>query len=577
MLSNIKLVCITAMALIGIAIPAAAQEDWYLVHATGVQPKRAVYFADLNSGDALSDIVVTTTKSLRFVYVAEEPGQPQYSSARMEFKCGGNEMRMIEQINYSYQNTTERERDTPWQPATNPMLQRFKKIVCNTGEVRRARAATIDASGNVSFEAFNAELKKRGMPDSILPMTSSAIPDLDTLIDVLWTVLWKSQRPSGSSAAKTPGKGGASPGAGGERPGKTDNKTADAYYAKGNEFFDKSLWNDAIENYTLAIKANPRHDAAYANRGIAHIRTGNFDKAMADLNKSMLINPKSSLPYFNLGYIFAEVGAYDEALKNYSKAVELNPNDLSSYFNRGLIYFEQKHLFELAEADFNKVLQGDPQYANGYFVRADLYESWGKDSQANADRKKFQSLGGDALPGFENRRRSLYPGTPFDKAQAESALGEGNSTLIGRACVYHDKTKFDASGARVVLYPVTPYLQKWYDLREKREDKKTGVYINAEAAKYTRIVQANNDGKFVFSRIKPGKYFLQIIYNLTLQRSYTVYTGSDYNTDYYAIRNYYVPKSDRLEKFVEIKNNGDTEKVTMKNKFALLGCKDMPF
>lgn len=313
------------------------------------------------------------------------------------------------------------------------------------------------------------------------------------------------------------------------------------------------------------------------NIGLEFMKIGNYDKALANFVKAAEVNPNYAPAYFYSGYIFNDVGAYDLALTSYNLAIQINPNDKNAYYNRGMIYFEQKNKFELAEADFSKTIQFDPQDAEAYFVRANLYESWGKDNLANADRKKWKSLGGEALPGFEGRRKVLFPQAEFDANLAANALQPGTSTLIGRACAYYNGLKFDANYVRVMLYPVTPYFEKWYQLREKKEDKSTNVFINREASKYAISTQTNGDGKFVFSRLKPGKYFVQMLFNFQQIKTSRIYEGSDYDTDYYSLRDYYVPRESRLEKFIEIKKDGDTEKVTLKNRIALLGCRDLPF
>ncbi|NJM54332.1 MAG: hypothetical protein HC846_13700 [Blastocatellia bacterium] len=106
------------------------------------------------------------------------------------------------------------------------------------------------------------------------------------------------------------------------------------------------------------------------------------------------------------------------------------------------------------------MIQADSQNANAYFTRANLYESWGKDSLADADRKKFDSLGGKALPGFENRRRALFPMAEFNANVAANAIKEGSSTIIGKACAYKKeglvqvfgRKRFDAANVWVILY-----------------------------------------------------------------------------------------------------------------------------
>ena len=67
--------------------------------------------------------------------------------------------------------------------------------------------------------------------------------------------------------------------------------------------------------------------------------------------------------------------------------------------------------------------------------------------------------------------------------------------------------------------------------------------------------------------MKPGKYFLQGVLGYTHYGTYNQYTGSGYNgygqTDYYQQKNYSVDHEDRIEEFVEVKENGEIVKVKL--------------
>ncbi|MCU0237860.1 MAG: tetratricopeptide repeat protein [Pyrinomonadaceae bacterium] len=510
----------------------AQQEEWYLGYAAGDKPKRAAFFVDMNSVSSPA----ANVRSINLVSVFEEKGSPQYTSVKMEFRCNANESRIASGFNYTFENTSVAFKDSPWQKISNPLFETLKNFACDVETFNKARFFA-NEGGKINNDKLNAQLKSYGLSNTpILLMTSSLAPDFDTILEILWSKFWQTTRPSRSGVAQ------------------------------------KTVPSQTNKNYQPTQK-DLQTAEALVKSGAESMRSGNYDRALANFTKALELVPNYSAPYFYRGYIFTEVGEYDIAIANYTKAIEFNQNDWASYLNRGLLYFEQKHKFTLAESDFNKAVQLDPQNANLYFVRADLYESWGKTDLEKADRKKFESLGGYALPGFQNRKRTLFPNAEFDTDLAKRALEQGSSTLIGRACAYYDGYKFDAANAKVVLYPVTPYFEKWYDLREKREDDKTSVFINKEATKYALITQANSEGRFVFSRLKPGKYFVQIIFSFNQRKTYSVYTGSDSTTDYYAIRNYNVGRSDRLEKFIEIKD-GDTEKITLKNKRTIKGCSD---
>lgn len=322
---------------------------------------------------------------------------------------------------------------------------------------------------------------------------------------------------------------------------------------------------------------------SYVENGRKYIEAKNFPLAIANLNKAVAIDPKNGLAYFYLGLAHFYLGDFDASVSNYTKAITFDPGNISSHRNRGLIYFREKNRFDLAEADFNKFVERDPQDASIYVLRADLYESWGKDNLAEADLKKFKSLGGEALPGMQNLRRQLFPASDFDAKAAGTALNYGTATLIGKACVNKGGLgsyvlggrKFSAGNVAVFLYPVTPYLEKWYQLREKKETKKTGVFLNGEVSKYKLNAVTNSKGEFVFSRLKPGKYFVQLIFNFTERQTRRIYTGSNDDgeviTDYYEDRDFYTDHSDRLEKFIEIKSDGESQKITLKNR-GLGGC-----
>lgn len=521
----------------------AQSEEWYLIFVRGNAPKRMAFFVDMNSTTKQrSDVGVIT-----LVDVLEQAGSSQYTKSNMEFRCNSNEFRVVSGENYQFDNTSVPFKDTPWQKTNDLFFLHVKKLACNSDSFAKARTASLDNAGKVDANRLEAELKKVGFGGlPMLLMTNPIMPDFDSILEVLWTKLWKAERPARTGIAK-------------------------------NKYQPDTKSRASAENLVKL--------------GAEEMRLGYYDKAIAYFHQAVTTDPSYSPTFFYTGYIFASVGDFERALANYNRAIQLNPNDHAAHYNRGLIYFEQKHKFELAEADFTKAIQLDPQEAKYYFRRADLYESWGKDNLAEVDRNKFKSLGGNALPGFQNARRALYPNLEFDSKLAESAIQQGTSTLIGRACAYVKNgtwglggtERFDARNVRVLMFPVTPYLEKWYQLRDQKEDNKTGVFINRESQKYALISETNEKGEFVFSRLKPGKYFIQIIYNFTQVKSKRIYTGSStaqegpviVTTDYYEDRDFYIPRNSRLESFVEIKQDGETKKVTVKNGRGILGCKDL--
>ncbi|MDJ1472784.1 hypothetical protein [Xanthocytophaga flava] len=177
----------------------------------------------------------------------------------------------------------------------------------------------------------------------------------------------------------------------------------------------------------------------------------------------------------------------------------------------------------------------------------------------------------------KNKVNVIYPSGPFDSLQAKSALAIGKSIIQGVAFT-KPKTNLGykaplakriyGANIRVVLYPVTPYFEEWYNLRNKKEGKKTRVYLSDAAARYGLATNTDEYGRFTFKQMKPGKYFIQAILDWHHTTSANVYQGSGYDgygrTDYYTRQYYNVEHSDRLEKFITIENEGETVKVSLK-------------
>ncbi|WPQ62052.1 carboxypeptidase-like regulatory domain-containing protein [Chitinophaga sancti] len=174
-------------------------------------------------------------------------------------------------------------------------------------------------------------------------------------------------------------------------------------------------------------------------------------------------------------------------------------------------------------------------------------------------------------PEKKDKIETFYPKVPFDSLQAKQMLAKGKATIKGVAFT-KPKSKWGfkvgqriyANQIKITLFPVTPYLESWYALRKEKENLKKSryVYLSNDAYRYRLEAITNSDGEFTFPNMKPGKYFLQGFLGYTHYGTYNEYTGSGYNsyggqTDYYQQKTYSVDHEDRIEEFVEIKQDGE--------------------
>jgi tetratricopeptide (TPR) repeat protein len=189
------------------------------------------------------------------------------------------------------------------------------------------------------------------------------------------------------SAASTPSATGVS---------ASNKKEADELYKKGEESFKKMDYDQAITEFTEAIRLDPNNDNAYYYRAFAYGQKGDYDHAIADYDKAIQIDPKHWGWYSARGNMYATIEEYDRALADYDKAIELDPNRASVYNNRAWLYaYQLKKDFSRAISDANEALKLDPNNADYLDTRGWAYLGNGDYGKAIADFEMALRLDSD--------------------------------------------------------------------------------------------------------------------------------------------------------------------------------------
>jgi tetratricopeptide (TPR) repeat protein len=130
----------------------------------------------------------------------------------------------------------------------------------------------------------------------------------------------------------------------------------------------------------------------YSNRGTAYANKRQYDLAMDDFNRAIDINPHTWYPHLKRGEIYAQRGDTARAMSDFGAAIRDHAgNDSRIFYQRGRIYLRQQQ-WRLASDDFDKVVELEPNYAEGYMYRAQasagdtraLMERCQRDSQSGS-------------------------------------------------------------------------------------------------------------------------------------------------------------------------------------------------
>ena len=167
----------------------------------------------------------------------------------------------------------------------------------------------------------------------------------------------------------------------------------------------------------------------------------------------------------------------------------------------------------------------------------------------------------------------MYCQTRFDTLQARKALARGTGTIKGVAFTkqrgaYGIKPIY-ANKMKIILFPMTPYLEEYIHLKKKENPKKLKyVYMDPNAWKFRLEAITNSNGEFTFPEMKPGRYYIQGVINWTTNEYYDQYTGygsNGYNTTNYYERKYYdLNHAEFLEDYVEVKEENEVVKIKLK-------------
>jgi tetratricopeptide (TPR) repeat protein len=210
--------------------------------------------------------------------------------------------------------------------------------------------------------------------------------------------------------------------------------TADEYFISGFNKFVAPGDNvvagkkQAIQEFSAAIRLNPKYQYAYFMRAFMYEQVQEFQKSLADYNKAILINPKYSEAYYNRANLKKDkLNDIQGALADYNKAIELRPTMFQAYNNRAVLRYRRLNDVPGALADYNKAIEINPKYANAYMGRANLqYEKLNNLSDALSDYNKAIEINPRYAKAYSNRG-SLK----FDKLNdVQGGLADLNQAII---------------------------------------------------------------------------------------------------------------------------------------------------
>jgi tetratricopeptide (TPR) repeat protein len=190
---------------------------------------------------------------------------------------------------------------------------------------------------------------------------------------------------------------------------------ADFYYHRGRAYFERGLYNEAIECFTKAIELKPDEAYFYGWRGIAYYEKGDYDKAIECFTEAIELEPDEADFYYWRGRSYYEKKRYDEAIEDFTEAIRLEPNEAGFYWWRGRAYYEKADYGKAIE-DFTKAIKLKPDDAYIYWWRGRARYRKGEHNESIQDFTEAIKLKPDDADFYGWRGGAYYEKGKYDEA-----------------------------------------------------------------------------------------------------------------------------------------------------------------
>ncbi len=133
---------------------------------------------------------------------------------------------------------------------------------------------------------------------------------------------------------------------------------------------------------------------------------GEFDNAIDDYTEAIKRNPNDADAYYVRGTAYLAKGEFDNAIDDYTEAIKRKKDYAGAYYVRGTAYVAKGDVYN-AISDYNTTIKYKPDFAGVYVVRGLVCLHLRKWKRAKSDLMKARNLGVDIGAAFHEDYASV--------------------------------------------------------------------------------------------------------------------------------------------------------------------------
>ncbi len=129
----------------------------------------------------------------------------------------------------------------------------------------------------------------------------------------------------------------------------------------------------------------------YYQQGLAKAQAQDYQGAIEDFQMALIANPAAAAVYYRRGLVYFDLGDNLNAVSDYTKSIELQPQQRDAYYGRSLVRLILKNLSG-ALADIDQAIIFGRDYAPAYQLKGNICQKLAQRSESIAAYKLAASL-----------------------------------------------------------------------------------------------------------------------------------------------------------------------------------------
>ena len=175
-----------------------------------------------------------------------------------------------------------------------------------------------------------------------------------------------------------------------------DKYSATVYDARSMVYYAMGDYDRAEADMDKSIDLLPGRSGSYANRGLVRYFREDLRGALADFDMAVYSDSTSLTAHYNRGLLLMEFGDNNRAIEDFDMVLGVDPDNTLARYNRALLRTAVGD-YKGAVADLSMVIEAYPSFEQAYGLRADARRKLGDTAGAKADEE-----------WLFNRRQEIY-------------------------------------------------------------------------------------------------------------------------------------------------------------------------